>query len=271
MSSTVANEGGTPRDRTAGARGATTDARSAAAPASGSAHSSSLLLEAKSLHRTYRMGAVEVKVLKGASLRVQQGEWIAVLGSSGSGKSTLLHILGALDRPDPGGGSVLFRGDDIGSRGGRARDRYRRVSVGFVFQFYHLLPELSVLENTMLPARVGRGPAAWIAGRAAAHARARELLDAFGLGHRLAHRPRELSGGECQRVAIARALMNRPEVLLADEPTGNLDAHTGGEILDLLAQGHRQGLTMVMVTHDPKVAERADRVIRLVDGRVEDG
>lgn len=233
--------------------------------------SDGVILEASSLRRTYRMGAVAVEVLKGASLRVHEGEWIAVLGSSGSGKSTLLHLLGALDRPDEGGGSILFRGRDLAKLGGRERDRYRRVDVGFVFQFYHLLPELSVLENTMLPARVRHSGPRWLGARAAARMRASSLLDAFGLGRRLAHRPRELSGGECQRVAIARALMNEPSVLLADEPTGNLDARTGEEILDLLAKAKAQGLTMVMVTHDPKVAERADRIIRLADGRVKDG
>ncbi|MBM4112462.1 MAG: ABC transporter ATP-binding protein [Phycisphaerae bacterium] len=217
------------------------------------------------------MGAVRVEVLKGASIEVRPGEWVAVLGSSGSGKSTLLHLLGAIDRPDPAGGSIRFEGVDLGRLAGRARDRFRRDAVGFVFQFYHLLPELSVLENTLLPARIQRGPVAWMLARESARRHARELLESFGLGHRLKHRPRELSGGECQRVAIARALVNRPKVLLADEPTGNLDARTGGEILDLLAARHRDGLTMVMVTHDASVAARADRVVRLVDGRVQDG
>ncbi len=241
------------------------------ASAGGRAASGAPILEAKDLRRTYRMGSVRVEVLKGASIGVGEGEWVAVLGSSGSGKSTLLHLLGALDRPDRGGGSVRFAGTDIGTLGGRARDRYRRSEVGFVFQFYHLLPELSVLENTLLPARILRRPIQWMLERAPARRHAKELLESFGLGPRLRHRPRELSGGECQRVAIARALVNRPRVLLADEPTGNLDARTGGEILDLLAARHRAGLTMVMVTHDASVAARADRIVRLVDGRVQDG
>lgn len=228
----------------------------------------SLLLEARDVHRTYRLGKVSVPVLKGASIDVAAGEWVAVLGSSGSGKSTLLHLLGALDRPDAGRGSIRFRGGDLAGLSSQARDRYRRREVGFVFQFYHLLPELSVLENTMLPARVGRGPLTWPMVRSARKRFATELLESMGLGHRLRHRPRELSGGECQRVAIARALVNEPPLLLADEPTGNLDARTGGEILDLLAARHRTGLTMVMVTHDASVAARADRIVQLVDGRV---
>jgi len=238
------------------------DARGAAPP------TSSLLLEACDVSRTYQLGKVSVPVLKGASLRVMRGEWVAVLGSSGSGKSTLMHLLGALDRPDAGGGRILIGTSDLAKFSGRARDRYRRDQVGFVFQFYHLLPELSVLENTMLPARVGRGPFKWWSIRGEVRARATALLKDFGLDHRLRHRPRELSGGECQRVAMARALVNNPALLLADEPTGNLDARTGGEILDLLAARHRAGLTMVMVTHDVNVAARADRVVRLVDGRV---
>lgn len=246
-------------------RGGSTAARSSG---SGKPLPAGVMLDATDLRRTYRLGRVAVPVLKGASIRVREGEWVAVLGSSGSGKSTLLHLLGALDQPDPDSGSIRVRDGDLARFSGRARDRYRRREVGFVFQFYHLLPELSVLENTLLPARVGRGPLAWPVAARGARRRASDLLESMGLGHRLKHRPRELSGGECQRVAIARSLMNEPPLLLADEPTGNLDAHTGREILDLLAARHRAGLTMVMVTHDPKVAERADRVVRLVDGRV---
>ncbi|MCP3903727.1 MAG: ATP-binding cassette domain-containing protein, partial [Planctomycetes bacterium] len=150
----------------------------------------------------------------------------------------------------------------------RGRNRYRNRSIGFVFQFYHLLPELNVLENTMLPALVGLWRWQYWARRGELRERASALLDAFGLGHRLRHRPRELSGGERQRVAIARALMNEPDVLLADEPTGNLDQKTGAEILELLQQQHRDGLTIVMVTHDQSIAERADRVVELAEGCV---
>jgi len=245
-------------------------------------------LRAHSLCKTYRMGRVEVPVLKSASLSVRAGEWVAILGSSGSGKSTLLHLLGDLDRPDDGKGEVLFDGLSLQSMTGAQRNHYRNKSVGFVFQFYHLLPELNVVENTMLAGLVNPPPWYWYALLAAGmvpgliyeefryraqrrrlRQRAQSLLESFGLGHRLRHRPRELSGGERQRVAIARALMNQPRVLLADEPTGNLDETTGGGILDLLAEQHRAGLTIVMVTHDPAIARRADRIVRLHDGRVE--
>ena len=227
------------------------------------------IIAAQDLRKTYRMGRVDVPVLKGASISVLPGEWVAVLGSSGSGKSTLLHLLGDLDHPDENAGSVEFDGRSVTQLSQRARNIYRNRSVGFVFQFYHLLPELNVLENTYLPALVGMHRLKYYAERPRLRKQAEELLSSFGLSHRLHHRPRELSGGERQRVAIARALMNQPRVLLADEPTGNLDEHTGGEILDLLAKQHKAGLTIVMVTHDTSIAARADRVVRLHDGRVE--
>ncbi|UCD75264.1 MAG: ABC transporter ATP-binding protein [Phycisphaerales bacterium] len=227
-----------------------------------------ILLSARDVRKTYRMGRVDVPVLKGASLEVEAGEWIAVLGASGSGKSTLLHLLGDLDQADPGGGEIRFAGRHVIQNSQRARNRYRNRSIGFVFQFYHLLPELNVLENTLLPALVGLSRLGYYAQRSELRSTARELLESFGLGHRLKHRPRELSGGERQRVAIARALMNKPTVLLADEPTGNLDEETGKGILDLLAEQHASGLTIVMVTHDPDIAARADRVVTLHDGRV---
>lgn len=224
------------------------------------------LLEAEGVHRTYRLGRTEVPVLKGASIRVRPGEWVAILGSSGSGKSTLLHLLGGLDRPDAG--AVRFRGESISRFSPRRLDRYRNEHVGFVFQFYHLLPELNVLENTMIPAMVGVGRLEWLRRRGEIRERAHALLDRFGLSHRVRHRPAELSGGERQRVAIARALMHRPDVLMADEPTGNLDAKSGEAILETLAEQHRAGLTIVMVTHDQWIAARADRIVHLVDGRV---
>jgi ABC-type lipoprotein export system ATPase subunit len=210
-----------------------------------------------------------VPVLRGASITVDEGEWVAIVGSSGSGKSTLLHLLGGLDRPDADSGPVRFAGEELNRFGARRENLYRNRDVGFVFQFYHLLPELTVLENAMLPALVGLSRVRWISDRAALRKRAAELLETCGLSHRLGHRPAELSGGERQRVAIARALINKPRVLLADEPTGNLDIHTGGGILDLLAERHAEGLTMVMVTHDAAVAARAQRRVRIVDGRVE--
>ncbi len=226
------------------------------------------ILRAHEVHKTYRMGRVDVPVLKGASMDVRQGEWIAVLGASGCGKSTLLHLLGDLDQSDPGRGEIFFEGEPINRRTRSQRNRYRNRTVGFVFQFYHLLPELNVLENTFIPALVGLTRFSYHAKRPEIHRRAEALLQSFGLGDRLKHRPQELSGGERQRVAIARALMNQPRVLLADEPTGNLDENTGGEILDLLAEQHRAGLTIVMVTHDRSIAGRADRIVELSRGRV---
>ncbi|MHC5023268.1 MAG: ABC transporter ATP-binding protein [Planctomycetota bacterium] len=230
-----------------------------------------VILNVEDVRKTYRLGRVDVPVLKGATMDVRAGEWVAVLGASGSGKSTLLHLMGDLDEPDRSGGEVSFDGRRLRSMGGRARNHYRNRSVGFVFQFYHLLPELNVLENTFLPSLVGLHRFAYYGRREELRQQATGILESFGLGHRLQHRPRELSGGERQRVAIARALMNQPRVLLADEPTGNLDEETGGEILSLLAEQHASGLTIVMVTHDPSIAERADRVVRLHLGRVEEG
>jgi ABC-type lipoprotein export system ATPase subunit len=229
---------------------------------------SEFLLEGDNLRKTYRLGRVEVPVLKGASIRIRDGEWVAVHGASGSGKSTLLHLLGDLDHPDADSGRIRFGDIDVQALSARKRNRYRNRDVGFVFQFYHLLPELNVLENTFLPGLIGVRPFQRRAVRRNLRERATEILTSFGLGERLRHRPRELSGGERQRVAIARALMNKPAVLLADEPTGNLDEHTGAEILDLLAEQHRAGLTIVMVTHDTSIADRADRTVRLRSGLV---
>jgi len=247
------------------------------------------LIRANSVRKTYRLGRVSVPVLRGASLEVGQGECVAVLGASGSGKSTLLHLLGGLDRPDRagksggsggpggggggvGGGEIVFRDRALRGFSAGEMDRYRNLSVGFVFQFYHLLPELPVIENATIGAMVGKGRLRWARERAGVRARAVDLLGRFGLGERLRHRPAELSGGERQRVAIARALMNRPQLLLADEPTGNLDEKTGNAILDaLMALRAETGLTTVMVTHDERVAKRADRIVRLKDGVVEAG
>ncbi len=233
----------------------------------------SSLLSAVEIYKTYRLGRVDVPVLKGTTLHVKQGEWVAVLGASGSGKSTLLHLFGDLDQPDSTTRQlehgIFFEGTPLSSMSRRQRDRYRNKSVGFVFQFYHLLPELTVLENTVLPGLVGLHRWRYYRQIGQLRARARSVLESFGLGPRLKHRPRELSGGERQRVAIARALMNQPKVLLADEPTGNLDETTGEEILDLIAEQHRDGLTIVMVTHDQAIARRADRLVQLHDGRIQ--
>ncbi|QOJ01827.1 MAG: ABC transporter ATP-binding protein [Phycisphaeraceae bacterium] len=231
------------------------------------------IIRAESLHKTYRLGRVDVPVLRGVSVGVARGEFVAILGASGSGKSTLLHLLGALDRPDRrSGSSIVFDGRELVGASAGVLDRYRRFDVGFVFQFYHLLPELSVVENVLLGAMVAYGRLGYASRRRALDERAKELLARVGLGHRLRHRPAELSGGERQRVAIARALINGPRLLLADEPTGNLDRATGRTILDLFSELHAGGQTMVVVTHDEATAERAagaGRVLRLTDGRME--
>ncbi len=228
-----------------------------------------MLLTVENVHKTYRLGRVDVPVLRGVDLSVAEGECIAVLGASGSGKSTLLHLVGGLDRPDRGKGSITFDGKALRKLSAHQLDQYRSTTVGFVFQFYHLLPELNVLQNTMLGAMIRYGRSGWRKQKGEVKSHAEELLERFGLSHRLRHRATELSGGERQRVAIARALMNRPRLLLADEPTGNLDRATGQSILDVLLDLHREERrTMLIVTHDSATSERADRVVRLQDGRV---
>ena len=225
------------------------------------------ILKAEGLHKSYRMGATEVKVLKGVDLSVKKGEFVAIIGASGSGKSTLLHILGALDKPSSG--VVTFENRDLSRfRAGRL-NRFRNKTVGFIFQFYHLLDELSVLENVFLPAMTGKSIIGWFACRRQAKNRAKELLAQLGLTERIQHKPYQLSGGERQRVAIGRALMNEPKLLLADEPTGNLDSATGNGILDVLEALNRAGQTIVMVTHDERIAQRAGRIVTLADGKIE--
>lgn len=222
------------------------------------------VLKAKDIHKSYQLGRTRVQVLKGANLTVKPGEFIAIVGASGSGKSTLLHLMGALDRPDKG--TVSFAGSDLNSQSSRRLNQFRNKTVGFVFQFYHLLDELNILENVLLPKMAGVGVAGWLVCRNAAKKRANELLEQFGLAERLKHKPYQLSGGERQRVAIARALMNQPKLLLADEPTGNLDSKTGNGILEVFERLNKAGQTIVMVTHDDRIAARASRLIRLVDG-----
>ena len=225
-------------------------------------------IEVRSLHKSYRLGRTRLKVLHGLSFSVAPQEFVAVVGASGSGKSTLLHLMGLLDRPDKG--QVLLDGADAQGLSTRQRNRMRCREIGFVFQFYHLLPELNVLENVVLPARVDASLPQWIAGRRAQLDRAREVLEHVGLGDRLKHRPNELSGGERQRVAIARALINRPAILFADEPTGNLDSKTGQKIMKVLRNVSAEiEQTVVMVTHDANLAQQADRTIHLVDGRLQ--
>jgi len=199
-------------------------------------------------------------------LAVKSGEFLAIVGASGSGKSTLLHILGALDSPDKG--VVSFEGRDLSRHSTGELNRFRNKMVGFVFQFYHLLDELNVLENVFLPAMTGRSVVGWLASRRWAKKRARELLSQLGLSERANHKPYQLSGGERQRVAIGRALMNEPRILLADEPTGNLDSATGNGILEVLEKLNRVGQTIVMVTHDERIAQKAGRIITLADGKI---
>ncbi|GJM26723.1 MAG: lipoprotein-releasing system ATP-binding protein LolD [Phycisphaerae bacterium] len=226
-----------------------------------------VLARATKLHKSYSLGKTKVSVLRGVNLEVREGEMLAITGSSGCGKSTLLHILGALDAPDQG--TVSFDGEDLFAAGTWRRDAVRNRDVGFVFQFYHLLPEFNVLENVLMPRMVGTSTWNWLSSRKEAKAKAVEILETVGLKDRHKHRPKELSGGERQRVAIARAIMNEPRFLLADEPTGNLDAKMGKGIMECLRGLNKNGQTIVLVTHDPQIAAQADRQVRLVDGRIE--
>jgi ABC-type lipoprotein export system ATPase subunit len=220
-----------------------------------------VLIEARNLCKTYTTGKRELAVLRGVNFAAGRGEFVALRGASGAGKSTLLHLLGGLDLPNRG--EILFGGQNIARLSNPELAHLRNMKMGFVFQAYHLFPELNALENVCLPARMARVTSA------EAEQRGRQLLTRVGLAERLDHRPAELSGGEQQRVAIARALVNNPEVILADEPTGNLDSHTGDEIIELLLalRAERQ-TTLIIATHDAEVAARAPRVIQLVDGVV---
>jgi lipoprotein-releasing system ATP-binding protein len=222
------------------------------------------LLSARGLAKTYTMGKRALEVLRGVNLDVARGEFLALRGASGAGKSTLLHLIGGLDTPNAG--EIHFAGQNLAAFSDAELTYFRNHRVGFVFQAYHLLPELNALENVCLPARMARTPA----GRAGA--RGHDLLAWVGLKDRMDHKPYELSGGEQQRVAIARALVNEPELLLADEPTGNLDSHTGGEILELLKSLRAQKqTTLVIATHDASVAANAPRTVELVDGQITAG
>jgi lipoprotein-releasing system ATP-binding protein len=226
------------------------------------------LLSAVNLKKTYRRSADKVRVLCGLDLEVREGEFLSVIGASGSGKSTMLHLFGTLDKPDDG--SIYLEGRRIDNLPAEQRDLLRNRTFGFIFQFYHLLPELNTLENTLMPQMIMHSVGSWLWNRRTLRRRASELLERVGLGHRLKHRPRELSGGEMQRAAIARALVNQPRVLLADEPTGNLDSANGAQIIQLLRDLNREaGLTIVMVTHNLEIVHDTDRVVRLVEGRVE--
>lgn len=215
------------------------------------------------LEKSFSKGDVRVDVLRGVDLRLDAGDQLAIVGQSGSGKSTFLHILGTLDRPTAG--RIAFGGRDVFQRSDSALDALRNREIGFVFQFHHLLPDHDAMHNVMLPAIIGGVP------MAEARASARDLLERVGLGHRLTHRPGELSGGEQQRVAIARALVRKPSLVLADEPTGNLDPGTAGEVFDMLVDLNAgTGATMVIVTHSMELAARFPRTMQVVDGRLEE-
>lgn len=216
------------------------------------------------IQRHYRVGGQVVKALDGVTIDVPQGQFVSIVGPSGSGKSTLLNILGCLDRPSQG--SYHLDGTDVSTFDDEQASDFRNRKIGFVFQSFHLLPRLTVMENVLLPRRFLQGEHHDLEAIAA---HGRELLDRMGLGNRLEHRPGELSGGQMQRVAIARALLMKPALLLADEPTGNLDSKSAADVLGLIDEVHGEGQTVVMVTHDPDVAEHADRQIHIRDGKVE--
>lgn len=219
------------------------------------------LVAVNGLQKTYAVGAQRIQVLRELDLSVAEGEMLAIVGASGVGKSTLLHLVGGLDRPD--GGTIHVAGTDLAAVGDAALVAFRNRHVGFVFQFHHLLPEFDALENVEMPMRIARRPAA------EARARAGALLERVGLGARLAHRPAMLSGGEQQRVAVARALVMQPALLLADEPTGDLDETTADALHDLLRDMHREhGLTAIIATHNPRLAAACDRVLRLEQGQL---
>ncbi|WP_422929757.1 ABC transporter ATP-binding protein [Singulisphaera sp. PoT] len=229
----------------------------------------SIHVSAVGLEKSYHKGKNPVPVLRGVDFEIEHGEHVAIVGSSGSGKSTLLHVLGLLDEPDAG--SVYVDGDRVDDRPDRERDTMRNRTFGFIFQFYHLLPELTALENVMMPNLIRHGFWSYQSQKGRFRKEATALLERVGLSHRLQHLPSELSGGEMQRAAIARALAGSPSVLLADEPTGNLDSTTGQGVLELLRDLNRErGLTMIMVTHDAHIAQQADRVVRLAEGRIEE-
>lgn len=219
------------------------------------------MIEVINLSKSFSIASKELVILKGVSFTIQKGEMLAIVGASGVGKSTLLHLLGALDRPTSG--KMLFNGSDLFSRSDIELASFRNRNIGFVFQFHQLLQEFNALENTMMPGLIQRMNPKKI------KTAAKEMLDAVGLSHRFYHKPGELSGGEQQRVAIARALVLKPTLVLADEPTGNLDTHTSDEVFGLLKDLNRKGgMTFVLVTHNEKLSHQVDRLITMIDGKV---
>jgi lipoprotein-releasing system ATP-binding protein len=225
-------------------------------------------LSAVAIEKAYRKGEHCVQVLRGVNVTVRKGEFLSIVGQSGSGKSTLLHLMGLLDTPNVG--EILLDGERIDDLPASTRDELRNRVFGFIFQFYHLLPELSLYENVLAPLMIRHSLWTYWKGRRECQERAREMIAKVGLDHRMKHKPSELSGGEMQRAAIARALVAKPQILLADEPTGNLDTRTGGEISELLASlNELERLTIIMVTHDDSIANLAHRMVRLAEGRIE--
>ena len=226
------------------------------------------MLETRQIYKQYQSGTTTLEVLRGVDFLLEQGGFLAVVGQSGSGKSTLLHVMGLLDAPDRG--EVWLDGQRIDHLTVWEKDRLRNNSIGMDFQAYHLLPELTALENVLAPLLIRHGIFDWFSHKQEAQKEAEELLDRFGLSDRLHHRPRQLSGGEMQRVAIARALITKPRVLLADEPTGNLDEESGAGIIEALAELNRDnGLSIVLVTHDADIASQARGIVRLAAGTVD--
>ena len=231
---------------------------------------SDTVLRAQDVYKSYHKDRIEVPVLRGVNFDVTAGLVTALVGRSGSGKSTLMHLLATLDQPDRG--EIQFQGERIDNAARSRRDRYRNHDIGIIFRFYHLLPELSAIENVLAPTMIGRSAWNFFRHRKEAKRRAEAMLDRVGLLHRASHKPAEMSGGEMQRAAIARALMTDPTLLLADEPTGNLDTETGLDILKLLTQLNQDDdLTILMITHDDSIAESADCCHRMQDGQLQQG
>jgi putative ABC transport system ATP-binding protein len=232
------------------------------------------MIEIQDITKVYQLGDTELRALDGVSLRVEQGDWVAIMGPSGSGKSTLMNVIGCLDQPTSG--SYKLDDQEVGRMNDEQLAAVRNRKIGFVFQTFNLLSRTTALQNVELPlvyagarspvGSAGRGPA----GSAGHHRRVRAVaaLERVGLGDRLNHRPNELSGGQQQRVAIARALVNEPAIILADEPTGNLDSHAGAEIMQIFHELHAQGMTIVMVTHDPNIGNQCKRIVRILDGQI---
>jgi lipoprotein-releasing system ATP-binding protein len=219
------------------------------------------LIQVVNLHKSFKMEGLELTVLNDINVTIARGEMLAIVGASGAGKSTLLHILGTLDRPTRG--TVLFDGQDVFRLSDQKQAEFRNRRIGFVFQFHHLLPEFTALENVCMPGYIQNRPAVDVRAEAAA------LLKEVGLDHRVKHKPGELSGGEQQRVAVARALIQRPDLVLADEPTGNLDTHTGDALFNLMRTLNRsRGITFIIVTHNEKLSAQADRIIHMEDGQI---